>query len=219
MNLFDEITAAANQTGLGLVGWFHPDPDDGAPDDAQTLLLFGPDGRAMWAAFQAAPEALDGAPNPLDRWSARVVSDLAHQFGAAALFPFGGAPYQPFQRWAERGESACASPVALQVTAGRGLWTSYRGALAFTERLTLPPRNDANPCLTCPAPCQTACPVDAFAGGTYDVPACIGQLATPDVECQSGCLARRACPAGAALELPADQRAFHMAAFLRVNRP
>lgn len=214
-----DIADAAGRTGLGLVGWFHSESGDAVPGDPATLLLLGPEGPGMWAAFMASPEPHDGVPDPLDRWSRRVIGGLADRFGATALFPFGGPPWLPFQRWAARGEGARVSPVALQVTAARGLWTSYRGALAFAGRLDLPPRTDVDPCLNCSAPCHTACPVDAFAGGTYDVPACTAHLSAGPCDCHRGCLVRRACPAGAATGLPDDQRAFHMAAFLHANRP
>ena len=220
--MFEAITGAAARSGLGVVGWFHPDPQDGVPGDAGTLLLFGPEGPGLWGVFSQSPEAQDGAPNPLDRWSERVLGDLADHFAATALFP-SGPPWLPFQHWAARGEGARASPIVLQVTPTRGLWASYRGALAFADRLDLPARADADPCLDCPAPCLAACPVDAFADGRYDVPACKAHLASGPVYCLQGCLARRACPAGAAMNLPTDQRAFHMASFLgssyASNRP
>jgi hypothetical protein len=148
-----------------------------------------------------------------------VIGTLAADLGADALYPFGGPPYQPFQRWAARGEGAVASPVAMQVTHGRGLWTSYRGALGFREPIALARRDLANPCLGCPAPCLTACPVDAFAGGTYDVPRCVAHItSTAGAACrEGGCLVRHACPAGRDATPPAEQCLFHMDAFIRAR--
>jgi hypothetical protein len=103
----------------------------------------------------------------------------------------------------------------MQVSPARGLWMSYRGALGFAGQLTLPPRPSATPCEGCPAPCLTACPVDAFAGGAYDVPRCVAHVASAaGAACRTGCLVRDACPAGAGVCLPLEQRGFHMAAFL-----
>lgn len=210
-----EIAAAVGATGLGVVGWFHPGPQDGAPDGAGTLVLLGPSDGAMWALFRASGEYRDGPPDPLDRWSRRIIDGLAARLGAAALYPFGGPPWHPFQRWAALGEGAVKSPVAMQASPARGLWMSYRGALAFAERLRLPPRPMADPCEGCPAPCTTACPVDALAGGSYDVPRCVSHVTGPaGAACRRGCLVRAACPAGAATTLPVEQCAFHMAAFL-----
>ena len=214
----DAIAKAAGATGLDVVGAFHPEPGDGVPDGIATLVLLGPDGPAMWQAFGEAPEATDGRPDPLDRWSRRVVGGLAETLGCVAFFPFGGPPWHPFARWAARGEGAVVSPVAMQATPSRGLWASYRGALGLPERLPLPPRTFADPCRGCPAPCLVACPVDAFAGGAYDVPRCVAHvLGDTGAACRGGCLVRASCPAGARMGLPAAQRAFHMAAFLHAQ--
>lgn len=210
-----EITAEVEATGLSLVGAFHPAEGDGLPDEIGTLLLLGPAGPAMWQAFGAAAEAADGRPDPLDRWSRRVIEALARRVDGTAFFPFGGPPWLPFQRWAARGEGAVVSPVAMQATPGRGLWASYRGALGLRARLSLPPSPHASPCLGCPAPCLSACPVGALSAGTYDIPACIDHvLGEAGTACRGGCLVRASCPAGAAMEPPAGQRAFHMAAFI-----
>ena len=212
------IEDAARQAGLGLVGAFHPQAEDGVPEGIETLCLLGPDGPAMWEAFTGAPEHSDGQPDPLDRWSSRVIDGLANAFGATAFYPFGGPPWQPFQKWATRGEGAVSSPVSMQVTSGRGLWASYRGALGFGVRLELPAKVNTSPCEGCHAPCLTTCPVSAFEGGGYDVPTCTRHIGSdPAMPCRSGCLVRKACPFGAAVELPVEQRAFHIDAFLRAN--
>lgn len=207
---------AAAAQGLAVVGAFHTQLGDGAPEGVGTICLLGARRGEMWAVFSGSPEAADGQPHPMDRWSRRVIKRLAAELDAVALFPFGGPPYQPFQRWAARGEAAVVSPVAMQVTGARGLWTSYRGALGFRETMPLAGRGDASPCLGCPAPCLTACPIDAFAGGAYDVPRCVGHITAPEgVACRAGgCLVRQVCPAGRDATPPADQRRFHMGAFI-----
>jgi hypothetical protein len=218
VNDLDAIARAAAADGLAVVGAFHPGAEDLPPEGCATLVLLGPGGPEMWEAFTASAECSDGEPHPMDRWSTRVIGALAERFGAAALFPFGGPPYQPFQRWAVRAEGARTSPVAMQVTPERGLWASYRGALAFGTRLDLPLAAHTDPCAGCAAPCLTACPVGAFTDGTYDVPKCTGHVQGVDgAGCREGCLVRRACPAGAGMDLPAAQRAFHLDAFLRAN--
>lgn len=202
--------------GLAVVGAFHPGPGDGTPADMATLLLVGAAGDAMWRVFRASPEHADGAPDPLDRWSRRVLESVAGTLGAWALFPFGGPPWLPFQAWAARGEAAHPSPVGMQVSARRGLWVSYRGALGFGARLDIPTPETRNPCTGCPAPCKTACPVGAFAGGVYDVARCVAHIRTPEgADCLArGCRVRHACPAGAGTAPPEAQCGFHMRAFL-----
>ena len=215
----DRVNRAAGEEGLAVAGAIQVEAGGGAPEGIETICLLGADRDRMWAVFAASPEAADGGPHPLDRWSRRVIERLADKLGAVALFPFGGPPYQPFQRWAARGEAAIASPVAMQVTGGRGLWTSYRGALGFREPVAVAEQGRENPCLGCPAPCLTACPVDAFASGSYDVPRCVAHITSPHgAACrEGGCLVRHACPAGRDAAPPAEQCRFHMDAFIHAR--
>lgn len=214
------LTTALAPHGLAPVGAFHPGEGDGVPEGIATLVLIGARGADLWQAFTASPEFADGAPDPLDRWSRRVIEGVAAPLGARALFPFGGPPYLPFQRWAVRGEDAQPSPVAMLVSPTRGLWLSYRGALGLAERLDLPAATAEAPCPACPGPCLTACPVEAFAGGTYNVERCVTHItSTAGRTCRDvGCLVRRACPAGRAAAPPRAQCAFHMDAFMRARR-
>jgi hypothetical protein len=144
---------------------------------------------------------------------------VARKAGAQALFPFGGPPWLAFQRWAARGEGAHPSPVGMQVSARRGLWVSYRGALGFPGRIRIEVPEATDPCTGCPAPCKTACPVDAFGAGVYDVGRCVAHIRTPaGADCLArGCLVRRACPAGPGAAPPEAQCGFHMHAFLRAR--
>jgi hypothetical protein len=185
-------------------------------------VLIGMVGSSNWPAFAASPEFRDRAPDPLDRWSARVIGGLAADLDAVAIFPFGGPPYAPFQRWALRAEPMSPSPLGLLIHPKYGLWHSYRGALGFAEALEIPARETvASPCESCAGrPCLSACPVGAFDGEGYDVAACAAHLRSPlGTPCMTGgCLARRACPVGREHAQTPATAAFHMAAFL-ANRP
>lgn len=208
------LSAALAAQFLTVLGGFHPEAGEpGLPKGAQTLLLLGPQEPGFWPHLTAEPE-WDGAPDPVDRWSRRVIGRIACDFRAKALFPFGGPPYHPFYQWALRTGRAWASPVRLLVHADQGLMVSFRGALALKERLALPPARP-NPCVSCAAPCLTACPVGAMALQGYDVTACHSHLDQhPKGPCLSaGCLARRACPAGAAYARLPEQSAYHMERF------
>ncbi|MEO1689892.1 MAG: ferredoxin, partial [Pseudomonadota bacterium] len=68
--------------------------------DGTTTVLIGPDEPAFWPLFSQSPEYRDGAPDPLDRWSRRVIDEVAAAQGGEALYPFGGPPYHPFYSWA-----------------------------------------------------------------------------------------------------------------------
>ena len=220
---FDAVVTAVEAEGLASRGAFHVDMDDGVPPfgggaPAATLVLVGNTGPGMWAVFAASDEANDGAPDALDRWSRRVVSRLAKSLGGAAHFPFGGPPYLPFIRWAQRAGPVYPSPIGPLVHPDYGLWHAYRGAIAFRKILDLPPRDDrANPCETCTErPCLSSCPVGAFSADGYDVERCVTHIAgRSGTAClETGCLARHACPVGRDAAYAAPQAAFHMRAFL-----
>jgi len=211
------ITSSAGAEALAVFGAFHPGADDGAPDGCGTLILLGPREPGFWAHVTAAPDFADGAPDPLDRWSVRVIGALASEFGGIALFPFTGPPYLPFIAWAKRSGRAWASPVGLLVHDGAGLMVSYRGALALPQVLPLPALPAAAPCTGCARPCLTACPAGALTGAGYDTAACHDFLDSGGgAGCLSeGCAVRRACPVSRSYGRLAEQSAFHMAHFQR----
>lgn len=209
-----EIDARLAAHQLEVAGGFHPGPDDGAPEGCRTLLMLGPREPGFWAHVTAEPEFTDGKPDPLDRWSRRVIGHLACALGAKALFPFGGPPWRPFIGWAQRTGRAHVSPVTLLVHDRAGLMVSYRGALALREHIDLPPAPPA-PCDGCARPCETACPVGALDGTGYDVAACHAFLDTEDGrDClDRGCRVRRACPVSETYGRRPAQSAFHMRSF------
>jgi hypothetical protein len=190
----------------------------GGLEGLATIVLVGMRGGEGWSGFADAPERRDGLPDPLDRWSRRVVNALAGACGARALYPFDGPPYWPFQRWAMRAEALHVSPLGMLIHPEYGLWHSYRGALGCAEALRIPPmERRASPCEACAArPCLTACPVNAFTSRGYDTDACAAYLRSDAGRAcmDEGCLARRACPVGAEYAQGRSQTAFHMRAFL-----
>lgn len=218
-----DLPPALEPLGLVLFGAFHPAPNDAVPGDPGTLALVGNAGPAMWQAFARDPHgATAGGGDPLDRWIEAGLTAVAGRLGATALFPFGGPPFLPFQRWAQRAGPARPSPLGLLIHPDYGLWHAYRGALAFADRLPLPAVDTRpSPCESCAdRPCLSTCPVGAFdASQGYDVPACAGHLATPaGADCNAlGCRARRACPVGRDFVYAPAQAAFHMAAFRRAQ--
>ena len=213
---WEDLVAGAKARGLELLGGFHPVTEDGVPGQPGTLMMLGPDPDGFWPIFTASSEARDGAMHPVDRWSARVIGDWATDMGGAALFPFGGPPYLPFFSWALATGRVRASPIRLMVHDRLGLMVSFRGALALPGRIDLPPA-PPSPCLSCvDQPCTSTCPVAAFDGEGYDVPACKDHLHRPEGQpcLTGGCLARRACPVSVAAPRPAEQSELHMRSFL-----
>ncbi len=71
------IAAAASAHRLFVSGAFHPAATDRTPEGTGTLVLLSPAEPGFWTHVTAAPEFADAAPDPLDRWSARVIGALA----------------------------------------------------------------------------------------------------------------------------------------------
>jgi hypothetical protein len=217
----EAINEAIRRRGLEPRGAFQVEAADEVPDTcrgpARTLVLAGNIGSSLWPVYSTSPEFRLKADG-LDRWTRRVAGELAGELGAEALFPFGGPPHYPFQRWARRAESVHPSPLGILIHSKHGLWHAYRSALVFAERIKLPPRVDQpSPCSTCvDKPCLGSCPVGAFGHGHYDVAACVAHVRGPSgTVCRdAGCMARRACPVGRAVAYEPEQQRFHMAAFL-----
>ena len=203
-----------HSAGLIILGELEVADTDPVPIEAQSILLLGPDEPNFWEIFKESEEFNDLEANPLDRWSKRVIDNIAWQNKCTALYPFGGEPYQPFFSWALRSGSVWSSPVHLAVHKDKGLFVSFRGALAINQSKK---NNQSfeNPCTKCPAPCLSACPVDAFTEVGYDVVTCKDHISSLDSSnCKSlGCNTRRACPVGANLR-SFEQSSFHMEKFL-----
>lgn len=198
---------------LEILGSFVPRPEDGLPDWAASVIMLGPAEPGFWAHVTSEAEWQDGRPDPIDRWSRRVIGRLACELSGKAYFPFGGPPYHPFYAWALRTGQVWDSPVRLLVHARQGLMVSFRGAIALRERITLPPAG--RPCDACDAPCLTACPAGVLSPEGYDVPACRAYIGSPaGAECMTGgCLVRRACPVSRTYARMPEQSAYHMGQF------
>ncbi|MCX7566849.1 ferredoxin [Sulfitobacter sp. F26169L] len=211
--LLDKVDALAAPHGLMAMGGLHTDPD--LPPE--TLVLIGTAAH-FWPEFKKSPEHEDGAPDPVDRWSQRLLPMIAQASGAAGVvYPFDGPPYAPFISWAKATREAFDSPTGMLVHVKAGLMISYRGALVFSGRIHLPADAPTNPCDTCQdRSCETACPVGALSPNHfYDVPVCKSFLATTaGRDCMSnGCATRLACPVSQRFNRPNAQTAHHMRAF------
>ena len=213
---YAEIAEASHAQHLEIFGAFHLMGDATDPVGAKTLVLLGPKEPGFWAHFQSCPEYQDNAADPMDRWSSRVISSLAHALNATAVFPFGGPPFQPFIAWAMKSGRAWQSPAGPLVHDSAGMMVSYRGALAFAQEIALPELPTC-PCDSCTTkPCLTACPVSALYATTgYDLNRCHQHLeSTAGEPCMTqGCAARRACPVSHAYARRSEQSAFHMKSF------
>jgi len=212
---WDTLEVQARVRHLTVLGGFNPTAEDKVPVPCKTLLLLGPDEPGFWPAFTQSTEYQDGTPDPMDRWSTRVLTDWATALSATALFPFGGAPFLPFFSWATRTGRIHASPVNFLVHDSAGLFVSFRGALALPDHIDLPAA-PPSPCLGCAdQPCLSACPVSALTADGYDVPKCKVYLDTPaGADCITrGCAVRRICPVSQQFGRLDAQSEFHMRNF------
>ena len=216
-----DIRRSSEQRGLEVAGVLQP--AEPVLDRFRAIVLLGPS-PSFWPIFRDSPEGRDLQPDPMDRWSRRVVSGLAELHGAVPLFPFDGPPFLPFTKWALATGRCWISPVGLLVHDRTGLMVSFRGALGLAGVVdehdspgeTGPPIGK-NPCSSCPGrPCMTACPVGALTGEGYDVAGCKQFLrSVKGRDCMTrGCNVRRACPVSRGAGRSAAQSAFHMRAFL-----
>lgn len=204
----EALSARLVPQGLMVMGALH--------EARGTLFLIGC-GPGFWPVFRDSPEYRDGGPDPVDRWSVRVLGGLARDLDAEVAYPFGGPPYAPFIAWAQAGGQCHPSPVGMLVHGVAGLMISFRAALILPGAHGLPDPM-ASPCPGCARPCATACPVGALrADAPYDAARCkahVGSAAGRDCLTQ-GCLARRACPVSQSFPRDTAQSALHMAAFLK----
>lgn len=220
MTAYEIIAARLAPFGLRIAGGFHTNGEEIGPGGPPTasVLLVAPDERHFWPIFAASPEMADDKPDPLDRYSRRVLTHIAAELGPAfavgVAFPFDDPP-PPFITWALRSGRVHASPVGLLVDEVAGLWFSMRGAFLLHEVVELP-LPCPSPCASCTAqPCKDACPVGALSPAGHDVSRCHAFLDTAEgKDClAAGCRVRAACPFSQASGRPAAQASFHMRAF------
>jgi ferredoxin len=220
----EEIGGTLETSGLTIRGGFNFEEEESTPTGlsgrpAKSVLLVGQAGFAPWPHFlKWRGNQPDHPKNPLDTWAREVIGAVAEKFGARAVSP-SDKPYLPFQQWAMRAEGLRPSPLGILMHPEYGLWHAYRGALLFDHEIAIPaPRAAIHLCDSCVGkPCLRACPVDAYSEAGFAHQDCLAHVRGPNGgPCRDGgCLDRNACPYGTEYRYPADEQAFHMAAFGR----
>ncbi len=226
--MLETIARAVSEHGLVVLGSFDVPDDESVTWQAlslsdgtlpRSMVLVGAAGSTMWQSFTGSAEYRDGLADPLDRWSRRIGDAVASRLDVEALYLFGVYPPHPFLRWARLAQESEPSMIGMFIHRQFGLWHAYRFALALRTRLG---RQQSEPvadlCTRCISqPCLSACPVDAFAHGVFDVKRCAGYVTTANAcECvDGGCLSRRACPIGTQYRYVPEHASFHMEAFSR----
>lgn len=187
-------------------------------------LLIGNAGQDMWHVFSKSPEYADGEKDPMNRWTKRVLDEIASLLGASVVYPF-DEPYWPFQRLAQKAANAQPSPLGILIHSEFGLWHAFRGLIIFDEvqgyesqinALGFQAESLNHPCDNCfEKPCLSICPVGAFTGKRLDVQSCFSHLDSPaEPHCMmSGCEARRGCPVAKEHQYNSAQMKFHMQSY------
>lgn len=196
---------------------------EGLLPGARGALVAGSGGPTFFGLFAGSAEAADGAPDPLDRYTRRVIERAAGEalgplgVRRAVHFPFGTSPIVPFQRLGRAAGLGGPGPLGLQIHPTYGAWWAYR-ALVVVDR-ALPARSPpGDGCAGCPAPCLAACPGAAVARSGFVVAACHAhRLIAPP--CRLSCAARIACVRGPEHRYTDAELAFHMAASMPRRAP
>ena len=224
-NNWDSFVGSLAEMGLLCAGGLRVGPDE-CPVSMERYaglpaILIGNAGGAMWEVFSKSPEYLDCAPNPMNRWTERVIGEVTMRFGGEAVFPF-QQPHWPFQRLATAAAGLRPSPIGVLIHPDFGLWHAFRALIIFNEghdfvrkinELVGHSEKLIHPCDSCvEKPCLSACPANAFDGDALDVELCFGHLDTrKEPDCMSiGCRARDACPVGKSHRYRPEQIQFHM---------
>lgn len=190
---------------------------------AAGALIVGSGGPTFFDLFERAPEAADGAPSPLDRYTARVLARAVREalepaaIAHAVGYPFDAQPLIPFQRIGRAAGLGGPGPLGLQIHPRFGPWWAYRALIVLDRPLPpAPPPGDG--CAGCDAPCVAACPAGAVGRGGFDVAACHGRrlIAEP---CRLSCDARIACVRGPEHRYRDEELAFHMRASMPRRSP
>lgn len=220
--MINGIASTLSGNGLILRGGFNFNADESAPHGpsgapARSVLLVGQAGSVPWPHFLRWRESQPAEmKNPLDTWSRQIIGEVAEEFGARAVSP-SDKPFLPFQQWAMRAEGLKPSPLGILMHPEYGLWHAYRGALLFESELAIaPPEKQIHLCDLCAGkPCIKSCPVDAYSTAGFAYESCLSHVSGSNggVCRDHGCLDRNACPYRTEYRYPAEEQAFHMAAF------
>lgn len=167
------------------------------------LILIGHAGRRLWDRVQAAGPR---SAHPIDAYSVQTVERWLAQALPAARYRFAypcGLPagrHVGLQRLGTLAGWHHAAPFLVGVDALWGSWFAYRAVvLTDTDLPASPVRDHGHPCPSCAdRPCVQACPARALGAGAMDTQACHRQRLQDGSPCALACLARQACPVGAA---------------------
>lgn len=182
-------------------------------EGCRSVVVFGSGGPSLWEAFVADlaehPEHLSDEEHPLDAFVQRALADLELPSTTRVIRAAGDeTTFLDFRPLALAAGLGWRSKLGLLIHPRFGPWLGLRVAILTTDALEgTGSLAGEGPCSGCPAPCATACPVDAV-GFPFDIKAC-GRFHHTSEVCASTCHARVACPEGAAERYPDEAIRYH----------
>jgi len=183
---------------------------DQAGTGFRQLLLFGNGGGAFWQALRLA--GMEGE-HPVDCFSVdcvtRYMAEALPGSRYQVLYP--GAAVIPLQTLGRLAGWHHPSPMMVGINERWGVWFAYRVALlADTELTPTVPWTAPSPCDGCgDRPCVGACPAGALNTGSLHLDRCLIYRRREDSLCRDTCMARVACPVGAAHRYSDEQIRYH----------
>jgi len=172
------------------------------------LLVFGHAGRRIWQASSARSEEDDR----LDRFSEGLVVDFMRRIDLDDFHLLYPRDYLAvdLSELGERLGWQHRSPMGIGVHPEYGTWFAYRAVVAADTDYEPTQERSPHPCHTCQArPCITACPASAVDEAAFNFGACAEHRLGQASSCASQCLARLACPVGAAHRYDDEQIGYH----------
>jgi len=199
--------------------------------DATQLLLLANAGPKFWRCLQSS--SFKDHSDPVDSFSLELASEFQCTFlpdsQFTQLYPTPvGQSHIPLMRLGGLAGWNIPSPLGLGLHPDYGPWSAYRAAW-LTNSVQLPDvfikrpntfkstditalQQSADLCVSCSAPCVTACPAAAVTHAeNFQIERCY-EYRRPEIsECHTHCFARIACPVGAIHRYDKEQLAHHMA--------
>ena len=200
---------------------------DGLLPGAARRSIVGSGGPAFFDRFAAgSPEAADGAPNPLDRYTERVAAAAARDGARAAAacatpstFPFDGAePLIPFQRLGRAAGLGGPGPARAADSSHVRPLVGLPRAGGRRSRRCRRRRRPATAARAATRPASPPAPPRAVARAGFAVAACHARRLVAE-PCRLSCAARIACIRGPEHRYRDEELAFHMAAPRCRRRP
>ena len=192
------------------------------------FLLFSNAGPKFWRQLQAVrpgPVVSTDRDNPVDTFSQQLVEKFIRRFlpASKAQIIYPGDTSVALIAMGQLVGWSQPSPLGMGLHTRYGPWFAYRAVVVLdnTPELLvdwpLQPRAveeasaQTSPCLTCAAPCASACPAAAVQpDDNFNLRSCFKQRSMIGSSCSNWCHARSACPMGEEFTYDPAQLKYHM---------